>query len=102
MNKLIHTIIISEKLISKEQDQDKIDEAKDILSNLSFDEVLQLINIKSRMVTDIDNKYKKDMKRLKKSSKYQLEELNETALDFYLKRKEIEYRFLDRILKMKK
>ena len=100
MNKLIKDIIISDKLITN--DEEKMANAKQILEELPFDELLKLINIKSKMIRGIDNEYKRKTKSIQKTNQdadLKKEMLNDIVLDFYIKRKEIEYRFLERVLK---
>lgn len=96
MSKLID-ILVNDKLIT---DIALVEKAKNILSNKSYDDLLKLVNFKHLMVSDLNFKYNENVDNLADSDlseDLKQQELNDIVIDYFRKRKELEYRFVTQL-----
>lgn len=96
MSRIIN-ILINETLIT---DASIIQKAKDILSNKSYDDLVKIVKYKNNMVKSLNEKYKEEIGEIEESDLPNLlreSQLNDTVLEYFSKRKELEYRFISQL-----
>jgi hypothetical protein len=96
MSKLID-VLINDKLIT---DTSLVEKARTILSNKSYEDLMNLVKQKHIMTYDVNEKYNKDVDEIINSnleSDMMDKKLNEVVLMYFMKRKEIENRFVEQL-----
>jgi uncharacterized protein (UPF0305 family) len=96
MSRIIN-VLINEMLISNES---LVEKAKDILSNKSYDDLIKLVKYKNNMVKSLNEKYKEEIENISNSDlDNSLKEMqkNDVVLNYFSKRKELEYRFISQL-----
>jgi uncharacterized protein (UPF0305 family) len=96
MSRIIN-VLINETLII---DSLLIEKAKDILSNKSYEDLIKIVKYKNNMVKSLNEKYKEEMENISNSDfSESVKELqkNDIVLEYFSKRKELEYRFISQL-----
>lgn len=96
MSKIID-ILINDKLIT---DISLLEKARSILANMSYENLIELVKYKERITSGINKSYYEEIDKIMESDlndSFKEKKINDIVLEYFVKRKELEYRFVSQL-----